>query len=99
MPVSRDADKKLLGQKVRGLLDSHRVTTSTIGKYLGITKQSVLNKIAGRTEWTYIEIQYIARFFKLQPSYFELKQKAREVEQKMQVINQAFNAIREGRFP
>ena len=99
MPVGKDADKKLLGQKVRGLLDSHRVTTTTIGEYLGITKQSVLNKIAGRTEWTYLEIQYIARYFKISPSYFDIRQRDRDVERKMDVLNRAYEAIRDGRFP
>ena len=65
--------KKVLYPELVGEMAKRGDTQEKLGEILGLTRASVLNKLAGKTEWTINEIDTICKHYK--KDYYELFKK------------------------
>jgi len=56
--------KKRLFPGLVGEMAKNGDTQETLGKVIGLCRASILNKLSGRNEWTYSEIEAICNYYK-----------------------------------
>ena len=65
--------KNILFPGLVGEMARHGDTQEKLGEKIGLSRVSIINKLSGRNEWTFNEIEAICNYYK--KDYYELFKK------------------------